>query len=219
MNKSILFAWLDEAVELTLNPDKGYTNQLQDKELFRLQEKFGSEVWLVFGHLKTQVFWAFSPKKRKAILRQYDQAIKLLIKQAVFNEEGYAEDSQLKVAGKVIIDYLNELSYAVENRFGYFADPIVAGDSQPSGEMHKLFCDLSVDQIGILLKAADDTKLLVSRSLSMIFKLIVPYLSTRNKKDLSWDSMRSNSYHPEEKDKEVAIAALEKLILKIKEQH
>jgi len=49
--------------------------------------------------------------------------------------------------------------------------------------------------MGIILKAADDVKLLLSRSLCMIFKSIVSHLATKNKGDLSWYSIQSNSYH------------------------
>src|SRR5690606_2413373 len=51
---------------------------------------------------------------------------------------------------------------------------------------HKLLCDLSVDQLALILKAADDSKLVISRSLSMVFKTIVPFLSTPHQKDISY---------------------------------
>jgi hypothetical protein len=76
----------------------------------------------------------------------------------------------------------------------------------------QVLCTLSVDQLGISLKAADDVKLLLSRSLSLIFKTIVPFLSTDQKKEISWESMRSSSYHPERTDRDVVIALLERMI-------
>jgi hypothetical protein len=81
----------------------------------------------------------------------------------------------------------------------------------------KLLCKLSADQIGVILKAADDTKLLLASSLSVVFRSIVPFLSTDKIKNLSWDSMRKRTYHIEQIDKDVAIATLEKLILQIRE--
>jgi hypothetical protein len=112
------------------------------------------------------------------------------------------------------------LSHDIEKRYtAYLPEPVITQENQavPALGIFKIICALSIDQMGIILKAADDVKLIVSRSLSMVFKSIVPYLSTTNKKELSWDSMRSNSYHPEERDKEAAIAALEKLIRKIRD--
>jgi hypothetical protein len=164
-----------------------------------------------------QTFWIFSARKKKAVLQEYDQAIKLLRQQATYNQENCQENSVLKAAGSAVITYLDELSHAVEKRYtGYL--PLPKGERPPvKAGIFKIICELSIDQMGIILKAADDIKLIVSSSLSMVFRSIVPYLSTPNKADLSWDSMRSNSYHPEERDKEAAIAALEKLIRKIRD--
>lgn len=81
----------------------------------------------------------------------------------------------------------------------------------------KLLCDLSVDQMALLLRSAEDLKIIKSRSINSLFKTIVPYLSTPNQKDISPDSMRSKSYVAETRDKEIAIQALEKMIKRIKE--
>jgi hypothetical protein len=214
------FAWLDEVTELTLNPKKGNADQLQVDDLNQLKNQFETETRHVITNLKAQTFWIFSLKKKKAVLQQYAEAIRLLKKQAAFNQEHYPENSLLKTAGHAVITYLDELSHAIEKRYTAYLPEMVAPGEQsilPNAGILKIICELSVDQMGIILKAADDVKLLVSRSLSMVFKSIVPFLSTINKSDLSWDSMRSNSYHPEERDKEAAIAALEKLIRKIRE--
>ena len=53
--------------------------------------------------------------------------------------------------------------------------------------------------------------------MSLIFKTIVPYLSTPFKRNLSYQSVRSKSYNPEEKDKEFVIKTLEKIIKHIKD--
>ncbi|RXM48058.1 hypothetical protein [Flavobacterium sp. YO12] len=81
---------------------------------------------------------------------------------------------------------------------------------------NKLECDLSADQIGIILRAADETRVVKSRSMSLVFQRIVPHLSTAFKKDLSYQSVRSKSYNAEENDKNIAILALEKMIKKIR---
>jgi len=214
------FAWLDEVTEVTLNPQKGNVNQLQIDELAVLQQQFQTEVRQVIGSLKAQTFWIFSEKKKKAVLQQYAEAVQLLKRQAAFNQDHYPENSLLKTTGKVIITYIDELSHTIEKRYTVCQPEKALTHERPAplnSGIAKIICKLSVDQMGIILKAADDVKLLVSRSLSMVFKSIVPYLSTANKSELSWDSMRSNSYHPEQRDKEAAIAALETLIRKIRE--
>lgn len=81
---------------------------------------------------------------------------------------------------------------------------------------NKIECVLSTDQMGLILRATDESRILKARSMSQIFKTIVPHLSTPFKKDLSYQSVRSKSYNAEERDKEIAIQTLEKIIKMIK---
>ena len=86
-----------------------------------------------------------------------------------------------------------------------------------SEEPSKIKCALSVDQLSLFLRAADETKTIIARSLNDLFKQIVPYLSTSHKANISYDSMRSKSYAAEKRDKEIVIQALEEMIKSIKE--
>lgn len=80
----------------------------------------------------------------------------------------------------------------------------------------KLECILSGDQIGLILRATDEARIIKAKSMNYIFKSIVPYLSTPVKRNLSYQSVRSKSYNAEERDKEIAIESLQKIIRKIK---
>lgn len=82
---------------------------------------------------------------------------------------------------------------------------------------NKIECALSTDQIGLILRAGDESRILKARSMSQVFKTIVPHLSTPHKKELSYESMRSKSYTVEERDKEIAIKTLERIIKHIKD--
>ncbi len=84
-------------------------------------------------------------------------------------------------------------------------------------EKSKVLCVLSTDQTALILRAADELKILMAKSMNEVFKKIVPHLSTPYKENLSYDSMRSKSYVAETRDKEIAIQTLEKMIKKIKE--
>ena len=81
--------------------------------------------------------------------------------------------------------------------------------------LFKVLCRLSVDQIAIILKAADQLNVLVARSFSQVLRSIVPFLSTERFQDVSWKSARSSTYKMEGSDKEVAIKTLEALIRQI----
>lgn len=82
---------------------------------------------------------------------------------------------------------------------------------------NKIICRLSADQLGILLRATDELGILAAKSMNQMFKRIVPHLSTRCKKNLSYDSVRSKAYAAERRDKEIAIETLRRMIDKIKE--
>lgn len=84
-------------------------------------------------------------------------------------------------------------------------------------EPQKLLCILSVDQMALVLRSADDLKIIMARSLNTVFKTIVPHLSTPYQDNISYDSMRSKSYAAETRDKEIVIQTLEQMIKKIKE--
>jgi len=83
-------------------------------------------------------------------------------------------------------------------------------------EKSKVLCVLSTDQTALILRAADELKILIAKSMNEVFKTIVPHLSTPYKENLSYDSMRSKSYVAETRDKEIVIETLEKMIKKIK---
>lgn len=86
----------------------------------------------------------------------------------------------------------------------------------PVKQKAKVLCMLSSDQIGLILRAAEDLEILVAKSMNELFKTIVPHLSTPYKEDLSYDGMRSKSYAAEERDKRIVIETLERIVDKIK---
>ena len=81
----------------------------------------------------------------------------------------------------------------------------------------KILCKLSIDQTALILRASNELKILISKSMNQVFKTIVPFLSTPNKANLSYDSMRSKSYVAEDRDKKIVIETLESMIKQIKE--
>ncbi|GAA4906222.1 hypothetical protein [Mucilaginibacter defluvii] len=115
--------------------------------------------------------------------------------------------------------YDHEIAH-LEKRLSLSLNPAYSGKFDwPAADLSKLsvLCNLSVDQISLFLRAADDTKVITATSLSAVYKAIVPFLSTPDKEHLSWNSMRSKSYESEDRDKELIIQALEKIISKIRE--
>ena len=96
-------------------------------------------------------------------------------------------------------------------------DELTKSKANPEKPKQKVMCMLSTDQTGLILRATDELRILVAKSMSEVFKTIVPHLSTPYKEDLSYDGMRSKSYVAEDRDKQIAIETLERIIKKIKQ--
>jgi hypothetical protein len=80
----------------------------------------------------------------------------------------------------------------------------------------KVLCIFSTDQMGIILRAFDELKIVKARSMNEVFKTIVPHLSTPYKEELSYDAVRSKSYAAEERDIKIVVDTLQQIIEKIK---
>ena len=213
--KQYPFDWLDTLAETTLNPEKNDVGALELQELTAIRERLPDEFSQISAKLKGQAFCLYSNDKVKVVAGHYDQAIRLLRQQMQINLVQYPEDGPLRDTGLLILNLLNEFYQNVHQRYQTTTSDLAAGDTE-SQALYKVLCRLSVDQIAIILKAADDIKLVVTRSFSQLLKSIVPFLSTERLNDFSWKSARSSTYKMEGSDKEVAIETLEAMISKIK---
>jgi hypothetical protein len=218
--KTFPFAWLDEIIEVTLNPRLTACELISSEQIMTVGRRLQREIADIQFLLRSTTFGMDSRDKIQITVEQFETEVLYLAELAEENLKAYSAGSPLYNLGKMIIDELAGLHLWIIRRYPAYTrqggTPARNKTSRVSSAIYKVLCKLSVDQIGIILKAADETRLIVSRSLSMVFKAIVPHLETENKKELSWDSMRSSTYHPEESDKAAAIAALEKMIGKIK---
>lgn len=219
------FVWLDEVVEITLNPEASPVAELTIAQLSALRVQLVLVFRQVLLLLKTRMFGLTDQLSLHAVAAHYDQAINLLQTQAARNNSQYAPGGGLAGLGAALYLGLDTLRKQLNQRYATYlperGSAVTAGTPPaaelPAARPDKIVCRLSVDQLGILLKAADDSKLLVSRSLSLVFKSLVPYLATEKKEDISWDSMRSSTYHMEERDRQIAIERLEKMIRLIRQ--
>ncbi|RKR05171.1 hypothetical protein C8C83_4504 [Flavobacterium sp. 90] len=141
----------------------------------------------------------------------------------------YKEFSQLLSNEKVTFDPSQQnIKYVLENWFKHeiaYLERKIELSLECEGTIsgfqmnkeNKIECILSTDQMALILRAGDESRILKAKSMSHVFKTIVPHLSTSQKKDLSYNAMRSKSYVAEERDKEIAIKTLERIIKHIKE--
>lgn len=206
------FAQLDELVEVRLNPLLGHgTGDISEEDLVEIRALLVRECGRIWTNLKILVFSLLSEEKIKVAIGQHLLVITHLKNEIRENLSGSAAKLCPDLDCASLTDQLDRLESLIRGRYAVYCP------DGPPKIRYKILCTLSVDQLGLILKAADDTRLIRARSLNQVFKSIVPYLSTDNKTDISFDSMRSSTYHPEAPDKEKAIAALERMIGKIKE--
>lgn len=122
---------------------------------------------------------------------------------------------------KVEVDrwFKHEISYVEEKmklaKINFMNQPKIDGIQK--ADKFKILCTISGDQIGLLLRALDQNRVIIATSLTSVFRNIVPYLSTKDRIELSPESTRSKSYESTEKDKLATIDMLEKLIMTIKD--
>ncbi len=115
-------------------------------------------------------------------------------------------------------NWFSQEIFYLEKKLHYAIVPLKEKEQKPVVKSkEKVRSILSVDQMSLILRAADDLRIIMARSLNSVFKDIVPYLSTPYQEDISYDSMRSKSYSAEIRDKEIVTETLQQMIKKINE--
>jgi cell fate (sporulation/competence/biofilm development) regulator YmcA (YheA/YmcA/DUF963 family) len=218
--KTYPFFWLDEILEITLNPAKTNLKTLSPQLLDSIKTQLPIEIDRVSACMKTQAFCLYSNEQLKVVAGHYDQALRLLQRQAVNNLQHYPKSGPLQQTGLMIQHALDELMQSVHNRYQTYLPesslPETGSEDSPPNFIDKVLCALSADQLGIVLKSAFDVKLILGKSFRKVCKAIAPFLSTPWKTDISWDTIRSIAGRAEPRDKEIAIEFLEKMITSIR---
>jgi len=112
--------------------------------------------------------------------------------------------------------FAQEINY-LEKKFQWDVSPLESRKLPERSKQTDLKIRLSLnsDQIGILLRAFVNSGILEQGSVQAVFKALIPLLSSSERDNLSWDSVRKRSYAPEDKDKRAVIAMMEKTIVAI----
>jgi hypothetical protein len=212
------FLWLDELVEVKLNPDKTNPKSLSNEDLHQIHNRLPEEFTRITNHLKTQAFCLYCSDHIKVVAGHYDQAVRLLQLQLQHNLQLYPKNCKLRPTVNKLLGLLNEMELSLRTRYQrYLPDAVQPPETpDPAGLMNKILCALSADQIGILIRAAFDVKLIIGKSFRKVCKAIAPFISTPWKDEVAWDTIRSHAGRPEDRDKAIAIETLEKMIVQIK---
>ncbi|MGF7080454.1 hypothetical protein [Mucilaginibacter sp. UYCu711] len=214
------FFWLDELVEVLFNPDKTNPKTLGTDELQQIHLRLPEEFSRITNTLKTQAFCLYSSDHIKVVAGHYDQAVRLLQLQLQQHLQRYPRNSKLRPVATELLSLLNEMERGLHNRYpNYLPETATTKlDETPDavGLLTKVLCALSADQVGILIRAAFDVKLIIGKSFRKVCKAIAPFIATPWKDEVAWDTIRSHAGRPEDRDKDIAIETLEKMIAQIK---
>ena len=213
------FSWLDEIIEFTLNPEKTNIRLITPSQLETINGYLPVEMRKIRTSMKEQAFSLYQTEQVKILAGNYYFSIQCLRRRAEENLAGYPLTGMFRQTGEQIIVYLIELEGLIRERYDNDLSNLTAGaaDYSIKETAGTVKLGISVDQIGILLRAAFDVHLVLGSSFRKACKVIAPAIATEHKQAISWDSMRSNAGRPENRDMEIAIALLEKMIGKIKD--
>ena len=218
--------WLDSLISVTLNPERPYLEKIPKEDIASWHNKVPPECMQVQYEITQRIFSINKENQVRHLVRKYHAALLALDETLESYQSCPAFDQEtLKELACVLSSGLKGLSSFIRKRYPQYLDtacePLNASRAaKPFGASAKdsgakVLCNLSGDQIALILRAADEAQILKARSMNAVFKAIVPYLSTQLKDTLSVDSIRSKAYSPEEPDREAAIEALQKIIRKI----
>jgi hypothetical protein len=208
------FAWLDELVEITLNPAYLQLKALAPKHLEEICGQLPGETREIECSLKTHTFGLNNKADIQTVVAQYYFAVLDLHRQAFQNLNAYIHNPPLAKTGKAIIAALDELKRRISMRYRVYLPEQPEGilpDSSLPTMLYKQLIKLSGDQIGILARAAFQAGLIPANSLRAAFRLLAPHISTDRKAELSAESMRSNSGRAETPDLDIVLGHLSKL--------
>ncbi|PWA10487.1 hypothetical protein [Flavobacterium laiguense] len=225
MTQTYLLEWMDLTVTSTLNPNKTDLTMITPIQSRAIIEKATEQTFFIQSQFTVQVFSLTKEKQIKILVGNYYSSLLFLLdKITEINSNNDLHRDNLKEVTATLISCLDELITFVESRFAnYLSVPFQIIEKKinepsvtdsPSG---KILCKLSTDQTALILRASNELKILISKSMNHLFKTIVPFLSTPNKVNLSYDAMRSKAYVAEERDKKIVIETLERIIKQIKE--
>ena len=217
--------WLDALISVTLNPARPYRRELRAEDIALLLEKVSVESQQVEHELNDKVFALFKDNQVRHLVQKYHTALTHLKEQAMgyLNEAAVSGSDPFRELEDRIVASLTTILAFIEQRYSHYLSPATEDlpemptvQLKPSNDRMKIYCNLSGDQLALMLRAADEAQVLKARSMNAVFKAIVPHLATAQRNELSADAIRSKAYSPEEPDREACISTLENMIRKIK---
>ncbi|MDM1048731.1 MULTISPECIES: hypothetical protein [Sphingobacterium] len=187
------------------------------------------EQLLIYMNFNSKKFMNILTDRLANEVNRYEQPVermdKLLYFYKAYNQLHRKPDTKLNPKYRdldtVINNWFSQEIVYLEKKLRLTVIPLQGNTETTSGNgttpIQKILCVLSTDQMALILRAIDDLRIIHAKSLTEVFRTIVPHLSTPYKEDISHEAMRSKAYNPEERDRQIAIETLERIIQRIRE--
>lgn len=210
-----IFKFYERLINITMEPAKA--SKLDVNHLEHLNASALEQNLITKERLAKSLMRLKKASTTRLHVKNYTTILSLLLKVCEEYEghetykKPFLHSFLLKIKDIVIdlIDYLDQ-------RFPSF----VPGSTEPRGNKleadFKIRTNLSVDQLALILRAAYDQGVIITKSLNNLFRTLAPFISSSERQQLSYSSMRSKSYNAEIKDKASTIAVLGQIANAIK---
>ncbi|WKK59714.1 hypothetical protein [Sphingobacterium sp. BN32] len=187
------------------------------------------EQLLIYMNFNSKKFMNILTDRLAKEVNRYEQPVermdKLLYFYKAYNQLHRKPDTKLNPKYRdldtVINNWFSQEIVYLEKKLRLTVIPLQGNTHMTSNNrttpIQKVLCVLSTDQMALILRATDDLRIIHAKSLTEVFRTIAPHLSTPYKEDISHEAMRSKSYNPEERDRQIAIETLERIIQRIRE--
>ena len=213
------FIWIDEVIEVTLNPNLTPVDTLPSKVLTDVTERFPVETRQIFQSLKAQCLWLLSDDKTRLIVEHYDHAITELARQAKNSLIAGAGNELWTNTSQLVLTELEVLSHNIRQRYRKYLPKTTEKPTREHDEpnnlqrlLFKVLLGISIDQAGIILKSAYNVKVIVGDSYRKVCSAVAPYLSTERFDRITDAGLRTASIRQEDRDKVIAVEILKKII-------
>lgn len=210
-----IFKFYERLINITMEPTKAIkldANYLEQLHALALEQNLITKERIARTLMRLK-----KESTTRLHVKNYTTILSLLLKvceeyelQEIYNLP-FLHSFLLKIK-EIILDLIHFLN----QRFpSFIPEHIESLPGKPDGDL-KVRTNLSVDQLALILRAAYDQGVIITKSLNNLFRTLSPFFTSSERQQLSYRSMRSKSYSAEIKDKESTVAVLGQMVEAIK---
>jgi hypothetical protein len=215
MKGEYILRWFDILISDTLSPNRIELATVSKAQVALLRQIASTEKRQIADEINAIIFHSKKEETIRLLARNYYTILNILLNTCAHYEQSppFNENTNLRGLLLETKTHIQEILSLIVERLSIYLPmgqfPESTGNPIQGIAIPKLLFNLSVDQIAIITRAAFDTKVLKSKSLNELFRCIASHISTNQRTDVSYKSMRSKSYSIESIDKEVVLNVLQ----------